>query len=241
MIKKSSNKVHLIIEVLLLISIGAIVWFWKPWAADTNRTVQVTGQATVEAEPDEYVFFPSYEFDNASNKAALAELTAKNAKVVAGLKKLGVEDSAIKTNADSYDKGIYLPAKDAESSTYSLSLTVTVSDQKLAQKVQDYLVTTTPTGQVSPQADFSDVKRQELESQARSQAEINARGKAEESAKNLGFSLGKVQTITDGTGFGIIPLAERGLAADSATSSSLPVMPGENELTYSVTVTYYIK
>src|SRR5690349_17605346 len=43
-----------------------------------DRTVSVTGEATLEAEPDEYVFYPTYSFKNASKDAALADMTKKS-------------------------------------------------------------------------------------------------------------------------------------------------------------------
>ncbi len=54
------------------------------------------------------------------------------------------------------------------------------------------MVTTAPTGQVSPRPNFSDAKRKELESKARDEATKDARAKADQSARNLGFKVGKI-------------------------------------------------
>jgi uncharacterized protein YggE len=249
-----------VIIVLLVIIVGMLL-LWKPWdtATSTDRTVTVTGEASIKAEPDEYVFYPSYDFKNSDKAKALTAMTKKSDAVVAGLKKVGVPDSGIKTNSSGYETGYYLPVQDSTGTTYSLTLTVTVSDKELAQKAQDYLITTSPSGQISPQADFSDTKRKTLESQARDEAETDARAKADQSAKNLGFKISKVKSITDGSGFGGGPMpygvSTMMGAEDSGTvsvsgssdklvsisSSALPVQPGENELSYSVTVVYYIK
>jgi uncharacterized protein YggE len=129
--------------------------------------------------------------------------------------------------------------------TYNLQLTVTLTNKDLVQKVQDYLVATLPTGGVSPQAGFSDSKRKQLESNARDEATKDARSKADQSAKNLGFRVGKVKSVDDGSGFGGMPYAtskaESAVALDIAASPSLSVQPGENELSYSVTVVYTIR
>lgn len=213
-----------------------------------TRTVTVTGEATLKATPDEYVFYPSYNFTNPDKDAALKELTAKSNEVTAGLKKAGVADSDIKSNSSGYDTPVYLESQPIrkENATYQLQLTVTVDNKELAQKVQDYLVSTSPTGGVSPQASFSDKKRKELESQARDQATKDARSKADQQAKNLGFKVGKVQSVEDGSGFdGVQPFSRNGvepaIAEDSTTSTSLTVQPGENELNYSITVVYTIR
>ena len=235
--------------VLLLIAMAGMLVTWKPWQANikaSDRTITVTGEATLSSTPDEYVFSPSYDFTNTDKKAALEQLSKKSDEIVAKLKSLGVVDSAIKTNSSNYSNGIYSPVPDNEGNpdTYTLNLTVTVADKTLAQKVQDYLVATIPKGAVSPQADFSDTKRKKLESQARDQATKDARAKADQSAKNLGFKIAGVKSVTDGSGFGIpISLMQGGAAPsakDQAVSSSLGVQPGENKLTYSVTVIYYI-
>jgi uncharacterized protein YggE len=122
--------------------------------------------------------------------------------------------------------------------------TAIVANRELAQKVQDYLVSTSPTGQISPQTGFSTTKQKQLESKARDDATKDARAKADQSAKNLGFKVAKVKSIQDGTNFGgITPMMLKDSAAGSseAITSSLAVQPGQNDLTYSVTVIYYIK
>lgn len=235
-----------IIIGLLLAVIIAMLLLWRPWSGSgvTDRTVEVTGDAKITAVPDEFVFYPSYQFKNSDKNAALKELTAKSDEVTRRLKELGVADNKIKTDSNGYDN-LYYMERDTDTSTYTLQLTVTVGNKDMAQKVQDYLASTTPTGTVSPQASFSDAKRKELETQARDKATKDARGKAEQMGKNLGFKLGKVKTINDGGGFGIIRPFE-GATALSATDAKesaprLQVQPGENDLPYSVTVTYYIR
>lgn len=234
-----------IVVVILLLVIVAMLILWKPWVGSSagDRTIEVTGTATVKAEPDEYVFNPSYEFSSTDKDKALKDLTAKSDVVVAELKKLGVADSKIKTNAADYGRG-YFPVVEDGQSTYSLSLTVTVTNKELAQKVQDYLVTTSPSGQVTPLPNFSTTKQKELEAQARTEAEKDARAKAEQSAKNIGFKLGKVKSISDATGFGdVVPLRQTDSSGQDAlvAPAQLTLQPGENELSYSVTAVYYIK
>lgn len=240
----------------LLIVIVAMLLFWRPWefrAAADARTVTASGQTKLTAVPDEFVFMPNYEVKGEEKDAVLKELSAKSDEIVKKLKELGVADSKIKTNTDGYDVPIYgyegtesmdiAPRVPDMIPTYTLRMTITVNDKALAQKVQDYLVTTTPTGAISPQVTFSENKRKELESRARDTATKEARAKAEQSAKNLGFSIGPVKSVNDGVGFGdVYPATAEGRATDmAAPTTKLSVQPGENELTYQVTVVYYIK
>jgi len=251
-----SNKKHLslvldlrtLLIVILLVAVGVMLFMWKPWQANikaNERTVSVTGDATITATPDEFVFSSSYDFTNTDKQTALDQLSAKSDDLVAKLKALGVADKNIQTNANDYSSGVYLPVYQDNGNTYTLTLTITVTDKTLAQKVQDYLVTTTPSGAVSPEADFSDAKQKTLQSQARDQATKDARSKADQSAKNLGFKVSAVKSVTDGYGFGVpTPLLNSDASSGAtvkAEPASLTLQPGQNDLSYSVTVVYYIK
>ena len=251
--QQKSAKIHMtmdlrIITGLLLCIILVMLAIWKPWSAPSgsDRVINVTGEATLQARPDRFVFYPSYEFKNADKNAALSEVTKKSNEVVAKLKSLGVADKDIVTNSDGRDDYLYYPREGSEDTTYTLRLTVTVADEKLVQEVQDYLITTTPTGGVSPQASFSKTKQKELQTKARNLAGIDARKKAEQSAKEVGFKLGKVKKVSDLNGSGTYENALRAGTLLSTTDQGKPtdgmaIQPGENDLNYSIEVTYYIR
>jgi uncharacterized protein YggE len=98
-------------------------------------------------------------------------------------------------------------------------------------------------GGVTPQSTFSTTKQKELESRGRDQATKEARTKADQQAKNLGFTVGKVKSVEDSgdSGYGgVMPMAASAMDV-SSTQKSLAVQPGQNDLTYTVQVTYYIK
>lgn len=242
----------MLVILLLVIVVGIITWFWKPWQANikaSDRTISVTGSSTIKTEPDEFVFYPTYDVTNADPKTALAQMTAKSDEIVTKLKSLGVASSKIKTDSNGYNSTSYYPINEGGGSTYSLYLTVTVDDKALAQKVQDYLVTTAPTGSVTPMASLSTAKQKTVEAQARDKAEQDARTKADQSAKNLGFKVKAVKSVEDGSlqsigcpgglCYGSNINADLQSAA-AKTSSQLTLQPGENELPYSVKVIYYI-
>ena len=230
---------------VLAVGLLVAVVMWRPWSAQPSagdRTVTVSGSATLQAEPDEFVFYPTYEFSGGDKAAGLADLTAKSEEVVAGLKKVGVADKDIKTNANGYRDYYYYNEVD-KTHTYSLQVTVTAHTKADAQKAQDYLLTTDPVGGVTPQATFSAAKQKELESRGRDQATKEARTKADQQAKNLGFTVGKVKSVEDSgdSGYGgVMPMAASAMDI-SSTQKSLAVQPGQNDLTYTVQVTYYIK
>ncbi len=231
-----------LVSLVLLIILAAMLAMWRPWAnsVDSDRTIKVTGEATLKATPDEFIFYPSYEFKNDNREAAISELSKKSDEVVSKLKELGVEEKSIKTNSSNYDK-YYFDRPEDDTPTYTLQITVTVPNLELAQTVQDYLVTTSPGGTISPQAQFSDTKQEELESQARDEATKAAKAKAEQSAKNVGANVGAVKSIEDGAGFGGVMPYDLMTAERSSSDGGLAVQPGENEISYSVTVTFFLK
>ncbi len=69
---KRSKTVNLAVDLrivvisLLIIMLGMLM-SWRPWSAanSTDRSITVTGNATLKSAPDEYVFYPTYEFKNA--------------------------------------------------------------------------------------------------------------------------------------------------------------------------------
>lgn len=242
--KLSFSLDYKVIVFVLLAIIAAMLVMWKPWSATAanDRTIEVSGEAKILAEPDEFVFYPAYEVLNADKQAAINELSQKSSGIVNKLKSLGVSDNKIKTDTSGYENFYYGAPDKPQLPTYTLRLTVTVSTRDTSQKVQDYLVTTSPSGAVSPQPSFSETKAKELESKARDQATKEARTKADQTARNLGFRVGRVKSVQDGNGFGQITPMRSSAAQDIAGSSAgLAVQPGENEIRYTMTVVYYIK
>ena len=236
-----------IIIVVLLVVIAGMLAMWRPWvkANSDDRTIEVTGETTLKAEPNQFIFSPSYQFKNADKTKASEEAVAKNQEVTKKLKELNVADSKIKSSVDGFSNMPYRERETTEEYIYTAQLTITVEDRNHAQQIQDYLLTTAPTGPVSPNAAFSESRRKELEAKARDEATKDARNKADQSAKNLGFKVGGVKSIEDGAGFdgGIIPYS-RGttleLNAEDA-KRQLAIQPGENEVRYSVKVVYFIR
>ena len=130
-----------------------------------------------------------------------------------------------------------------------MALTIAITDKDLAQKVQDYLVTTSPSGSITPQISFSVAKQKVIETQARDESLIDAKSKAESSAKQLKVRLGRVAKVGNISSDSITPLAwmsDSPIGAttnstdSSNTSSSYTIQPGLNDYGFKVEVTYEI-
>lgn len=232
------------LSLILFIIILTMIAMWRPWArVNTGRKINVSGEVTIKAEPDEYVFSPLYQKKGNDSNKSLAELSAMQKTVVDKLKELGVADEDIKANTSSYDQPIYTAEGNGKSEIVtSLYVTAVVHTKDLAQKVQDYLLTTTPQGQISPNAQFSESKRKELEQEARVKATEDAKDKARRQAENLGTKLGKVIEVTDGAGFDIIrPMTMMATDVYSVPKSGASIQPGQNDFTFTVNITYALK
>lgn len=233
--------------LLVAATLVSVILFWKPWdqAIGANaRKLTITGTATVKAEPDQFRFSPSYTKDTAG------EISKLNEQIVATLKNLGVKKEEIKNNASSYGSSdIYYTDQSQGKERATLSLTITVNGKDLAQNVQNYLLTTSPSGAISPTGMFSATKQKQLENQARGDAIKDAKAKAGQTASGLGTKIGKVIEVTENSSNGggvcslsriACPMAANGstVSKDSVSDSSLTVQPGTNELTYSFTVVF---
>jgi len=238
-----------IILILVIFGLGLGLGLWAPWQnSGPVKTIDATGTATLKAEPDEFIFYPSYTATGKDAKAATTAVRKIGDKVVEKLKQLGVDESSIKTDFNSYR--YYYRPDGTETNDYqaNYSLTITLSSKELSQKTQDYLLTTQNQGSSTPQSQFSTAKQTELKSEARIQAVNNAKTQATELAGELDMKLGKAIDVKEVSGFDIYPIMYGGRggplefsidSADSQTPSSR-LLPGLQDLTFSVKVVFEV-
>lgn len=244
------NKLNLSIDLrivclLLLIIIVATLAIWRPWQASgvSERTISVTGTGKVTATPDIYQFNPSYQ------KPTTDELNSTITTITNKLKELGVKEKDIQLQSNAYgeskpltDKRIDIaPAPEQQGST--AYLTIKVPNKELAQKVQDFIVTSGAEGQITPQPAFSEEKQKQLKEEARDKAIDDAKAQASKTANNLSAKLGRVVEVKDSTEFGsVYPYQEgRSMMTAQDTASTLPIFSGEQSVTFAVQVTFEIK
>ncbi|MCE7936558.1 DUF541 domain-containing protein [Candidatus Saccharibacteria bacterium CPR2] len=249
---KNKNKLNFsidcrILTVLLIVSIGIMLAIWQPWKNSTNDTpknsITINGSSVVEAEPDEFIFNLYYETSGDTQQAATEALNKKVNEVTDKVKELGIDEKDITTDTSS---SLYLSPEDDSSKTVSTSLTIKARSKEIAQKVQDYVQTTDAVGSVSPYANFSKTKRDELENSARDKAIEDAKQKAEKTANSLGRKLGKVVSFTDMKDGLVLPMpyedSNNGTPSapldDSVSNESTKIYPGQQDVDYSVEVVF---
>jgi len=240
-----------LVSLVLLIVIALMLVIWRPWQGTDEQTIAVSGEATVRAAPDMFMFYPVYQATASTSEAAISEASKIGNNVAAKLQELGVEERLIKTSVSVNSKfDTDLPREPGRSGNTDYvaqySFTITVNDKELARKVLDYLVTTSPLYGVSPQSTFSREKRKVLENEARGKALADAKARGEQTASELGVRRGRVVSVSEPQWGGVIPFAvgERTApdVADSSASSTPPVLlTGEEEVTYTIQVTFRIR
>ncbi|MCB9821063.1 SIMPL domain-containing protein [Candidatus Nomurabacteria bacterium] len=227
--------------VLLATTVGLLLWS-QPWQGEVSqkRTISTSGEGTVSAEADEFTFNPSYDFKGDTSDDVIAAATNKADEVTKGLEELGIEDKDITVDASSYENWYTDEEEDIVRS--NLYMQIVVDDKDKAQEVQDYLLTTSPAGSLTPTPGFSDSKQKELAAEARKLAIEDARTKADQSATELGLKVGKALTVEETENYGGYPIAYATLdSASSSETKSLPIRTGEQDYTINVNVTYEVK
>jgi len=236
------SRLYKIVQFGLLFAIFGLLLWSQPWKATTiqkTRTISVTGQATVEAVPDEFAFYPYFEATGTNDPNTKEQLLASANTVVEDLMALGVPSDDITLNANSLDR---LYVEEDQQGVIRVSLEIKVSDREMAQTVQDYLVSKDAKGQISPQATFSDSKQKELETEATVKASEDARTKADAKATLFNAKIGDVITIGDdqAVSFGAIEPYFQTADLDSR-EAVLPILPGEDEYSLTINVTYELQ
>lgn len=207
-----------------------------------QRTITVVGVGKVSLVPDIAQLNVGAE-DTANTVAeAKAKVDSQMAAIMAALKEMGIADKDIQTsNYSIYYEQQASPSSEGSSSTerrgvyhVSNTLLITVRDVTKAGDVLDTLVGVGANQVYGVSFTVSDEVK--WQSQAREKAIADAKARAEELARLSGVEVGQVQAISEVIGSVSYPVAaERGLGGGSA------IVPGEQELSMQVQVTYQIQ
>lgn len=203
-----------------------------------ERTITVSGTGTVKVEPNIAHISTGVVAEGATAKEAIARNTAAMRKLVDGLKKSGIAAGDIQTTTFNVGPR-YTQPKDGKAPAingYQVTNQVRLTIRNVA-KLGDLLDEAITLGANQINHIAFDVENAEaLKDEARKQAVVNARKRAELYATAAGVSLGDVLRISeDGAGFDPVP---RGRVALQA---AVPVEPGTRTLEVEVHVTYALR
>lgn len=217
-----------------------------------NRTFSVQGEADIETPNDIAFFTASVTTEGEGDTTKLqAENTEKMNKIQAFLAEQGIEKSDLKTTNYSMNPrysypnclpGTPCPQPTINGYAITQSLEVKVRD---VNKTGELLAGIVPAGAnsvsgVSFITDDDSQARQE----ARKEAFMDARHKAEEMARAGGFGLGKVVTVYEDNAVPMQPMMDAGyggMAMSEKAVAAPTIEPGVERGKIQVTITYEIR
>ena len=204
-------------------------------------SVSVTGVGKSAVTPDRASVSAGVQTLAASVQAAVQENNARVSAIVAALRKLGLADKDIRTSQLSiYPQQDHQPGKQPRITGYQVSNTVSVTFDKPAEAGRFLQAVVDAGANTVSGLSFSVSDPARGRDQALQAAYADARAKAETLAKASGRSVGRALWISEGAAV-MPPPRPRAFARGAEMQASMPVEPGEEELTFSVSVTFELK
>jgi uncharacterized protein YggE len=193
-------------------------------------TVTVNGTGSVDAVPDTATFAFGVTTEAKTAVAALAQDADAATKVIAALKKAGIADKDVQTQSVSLSPR-YTDRGD-EILGYTASSTVSVILRSLgnAGAVIDAAVAAGANNVSGPSLSRADTDA--LYRAALKEAVAAARTKAEALGEAGQFSVGKIDSLVEGSNEPPVPMSDR------AAAPATPIEPGTQQITASVTVSF---
>ena len=232
----------------------------------TPATISFSGHGEVEATPNIANIYFTISKDDKTVSAAQADVAAVEKDTLAVLTAKGVADADVQTTDASFNPKyeyqqvacppnpvpvtttgmsspgiVCLPGRQVlVGYTASESITVKVRNIDTVGDIMQALGTTGVTNLSGP--DFSIDNPDALQAQARKLAIDDAKSKAEVLAKDLGISLGKIESFSDDSVSPVMYSNAKVMSLGAVPASAPAVMPaGQNTITSDVTITYEIK
>jgi uncharacterized protein len=231
--------IHIAIAALLVFGVAALAGIGRPEPAggasdEPKDGITVTATGHVRAVPDEAEFSLGITTKGQTAREALAANSARMRELIEALKGVGVADRDMQTQDMSVGANYEADGKEGGYSARN-SLSVRITELDRAGAILDVASRAGANEVYGPSLTRSD--REGLETRALKDAVANARKRAEALAEATGVSLGDVTAISeqsqpDGP---VWAMAER-----AAADSKVPIEPGREEITASVTVTFAI-
>jgi uncharacterized protein YggE len=227
----------------LLLLLGAVVLAMALEAAAAEpdqrpeRTVSVAASGSVLAEPDLAFISTAVISEAETAREALTRNSSTMAKVIEGLKALGIPAPDIRTTAINVEPR-YRNVKDQAPSIVGYQVVnqvrITARELKRLGEVLDQVVSL-GVNQISGIA-FDVSKAEDLKDEARKVAMANALRRARLYAANAGADIGQVLAISEDA-----PVAGPRAMARSTLAADVPIEPGSQRLEVKIHVTWALR
>jgi uncharacterized protein YggE len=233
------TKLSLLISVLIL---ALVLSACGPIASAQSRTLNVSGNGTVYLTPDIAYIYIGVHTQEVDVALAVNRNNTQTQVLVDALKNMSVAAADIQTSnfsvytGQSYDK----ITGEASGTYYAVDNTVYITVRDLT-KLGDLLNAAVGAGANNINSITFDVAdKTAAMAQARQKAMANASGLADELAQTAGVTLGTIQSITYSDN-SPTPYYGMGGGGAAASNVSVPIQPGQTQISVTVSVTYNIK
>jgi uncharacterized protein len=205
-----------------------------------ERTVSVSASGTVTAEPDIAHISAGVTTEGETAKDAIARNNTVMAKLIEGLKGAGIAARDIQTTTLQVEPR-YTQPKDGRPGTVSgyrvvNQVRLTVREVKRLGDILDQAIAL-GANQINS-IGFDIANAETLKDEARKQAMVNAKRRAELYATAAGVQLGQVLSISEGV---VGDVGIRPMSGARAMAASVPIEAGTRTLTVNVDVTYALQ
>ena len=223
-------------KVLFLAGIALVyLLFLAPW---NKGIITVTGSSKMDQAPQIATFYATVTVSDDDKQKAVDLVNSKMTELLASLKSFGIPEADIQTAQVSVSENqnseilVYPPRDlDVKKWTATNSITIKLRDTAKASGLADLLNVSGATNVSGPNFTIEDTKASDAKLLA--EAVADAKTKALSMAKAGGRILGKMTSVMESGGIYPYPMA---LTAEKA--SGVPIEPGVETLTKSVTVTF---
>jgi uncharacterized protein YggE len=202
--------------------------------SDTPSPHQITvqGFGSVDAVPDQVAFSFGVQTSAKTASAALAANAEAAAKLIAALKAAGIPAKSLQTQQVSLSQRVSDDGQTVVGYNASSAVSATVASIDKAGAIVDAAVAAGATSVEGPSLTLSN--EQALERKALAGAVDDAKARAQALADAAGLALGSIVAISEGGASQPVPYA----AKAAADSGAVPIEPGTQTVTDSVTVTF---
>jgi uncharacterized protein YggE len=230
------------LSMFVLVLILALVLSACGTAAAQPRTLNVSGNGTIYLTPDIANIYIGVHTEDPVIATAVNNNNTQTQALVDALKNAGVAAKDIQTsnfsvyNTQSYDKLSGQPT----GSSYAVDNTVYITVRDLS-KLGSLLNTVVAAGANNINSITFDVAdKTAAMAQARQKAMANASSLAAELAQTAGVKLGEIQNVSYSDN-SPMPYYGMGGGGAAAPNASVPIQPGQTQISVTVSVTYTIK
>lgn len=214
-----------------------------------QNTITVTGKATRAFTPNQSVVSGTWEERATSSNEARSKVQTSAGKGLEAIKAKGIDSKKISTN----NVSVY-PNYDWNSGKQTIidyrastTISVTLEDTGKANEIISTMTANNALSTSGPSLGFTTETKDKLEKELKLEAVTDAKDQAVLLAQKAGSKIGKVVSITSGSGIDY-PSVNKYMAMDSAVPNSAPVSSqssdinvGDKEVTVTISVKYRLK